>query len=100
MISLALRSGVEPASIVEQLKGIRCPMPSWDRGSLTLSCADAIAKAIERYLSSNGHPQEGNRAETGIASIGYNPECPECGTMLELSEGCVVCRSCGYSRCA
>jgi len=100
MISLALRSGVEPGSIVEQLKGIRCPMPSWDRGSLTLSCADAIGKAIERYLASNGHPREEGVSESEIASIGYNPECPECGTMLELSEGCVVCRSCGYSRCA
>ena len=101
MISLALRSGVEPISIVEQLKGIRCPMPSWDRGSLTLSCADAIGKAIDRYLASNGqHREDIPPLAADIASIGYNPECPECGTMLELSEGCVVCRSCGYSRCA
>jgi len=111
MISLALRSGVDPASVVEQLKGIRCPMPSWDRGSVTLSCADAIGKAIERYLSGNGHagqeavpdpgPQTRSLPHRGnAASAGYNPECPECGTMLELSEGCVVCRACGYSRCA
>jgi ribonucleoside-diphosphate reductase alpha chain len=111
MISLALRSGVDPGSIVEQLKGIRCPMPSWDRGSVTLSCADAIGKAIERYLSGNGHPgaEKGRILEPephplphrgNAASAGYNPECPDCGTMLELSEGCVVCRACGYSRCA
>jgi ribonucleoside-diphosphate reductase alpha chain len=108
MISLALRSGVNPDSIVEQLKGIRCPMPSWDRGAVTLSCADAIGKAIDRYLSGNGHsarhaPLAGNPqmlAESNVASTGYNPECPECGAMLELSEGCVVCRACGYSRCA
>jgi ribonucleoside-diphosphate reductase alpha chain len=107
MISLALRSGVDPGSVVEQLKGIRCPMPSWDRGAVTLSCADAIGKAIDRYLASNGHPGRRNGetsvervVEADIASAGYNPECPECGTMLELSEGCVVCRSCGYSRCA
>jgi ribonucleoside-diphosphate reductase alpha chain len=106
MISLALRSGVDPGSVVEQLKGIRCPMPSWDRGAVTLSCADAIGKAIDRYLASNGHPGKRNGElsvdgvlEADIASAGFNPECPECGTMLELSEGCVVCRSCGYSRC-
>ena len=109
MISLVLRSGVDPKSIVDELKGIRCPMPSWDRGSVTLSCADAVGKAIERYLASNGH---GNGRESlatsaverasdnDIASVGYNPECPDCGTILELSEGCVVCRACGYSRCA
>ncbi len=110
MISLALRSGVDPDSVVKELKGIRCPMPSWDRGAVTLSCADAIGKAIDRYLSGNGRHSTGNddvkeidaRALTrgNAASAGYNPECPECGTMLELAEGCVVCRACGYSRCA
>jgi ribonucleoside-diphosphate reductase alpha chain len=109
MVSLALRSGVDPRSVTEQLKGIRCPMPSWDRGAVTLSCADAIGKAIERYLSTNGknggsHAAVATKApsltESTVASAGYNPECPECGTMLELSEGCVVCRACGYSRCA
>jgi ribonucleoside-diphosphate reductase alpha chain len=116
MISTALRSGIDPRTIAEQLKGIRCPMPSWDRGSVTLSCADAIGKSIERYLSiagKNGDPHKSYQfahsgpavqalAEkgNGVASAGYNPECPECGTMLELSEGCVVCRACGYSRCA
>jgi len=110
MISLALRSGVDPLSIVEQLKGIRCPMPSWDRGSVTLSCADAIAKAIERYLSSNGRNGDARDnddsthsrplAKRSLASVGFNPECPDCGTVLEISEGCVVCRACGYSRCS
>ncbi len=109
MISLVLRSGVDPKSIVAELKGIRCPMPSWDRGSVTLSCADAVGKAIDRFLANGG----GNGQSVGvvatvtkqltegdIASVGYNPECPDCGSILELSEGCVVCRSCGYSRCA
>jgi len=109
MISLALRSGVDPQSITDELKGIRCPMPLWDRGAVTLSCADAIGKAIERYLSSNGGSLRSEKSSSDdtaalpsndVASAGYNPECPDCGTMLELSEGCVVCRSCGYSRCA
>jgi ribonucleoside-diphosphate reductase alpha chain len=111
MISLVLRSGVDPRSIVAELKGIRCPMPSWDRGSVTLSCADAVGKAIERYLA-NGHDDGNGKSATAtavaekalsasdIASVGFNPECPDCGSILELSEGCVVCRSCGYSRCS
>jgi len=108
MISLVLRSGVDPKSIVAELKGIRCPMPSWDRGSVTLSCADAVGKAIERFLSNGGGNGQSSGSvgtaakrltEGDIASVGYNPECPDCGSILELSEGCVVCRSCGYSRC-
>jgi ribonucleoside-diphosphate reductase alpha chain len=27
------------------------------------------------------------------------PDCPECGSKLEHEGGCVVCRSCGYSKC-
>ena len=98
--------------MAEQLKGIRCPMPSWDRGAVTLSSADAIGKALDRFLATNGRNGNGKshaeltglhalpQTHSGVASAGYNPECPECGTMLELSEGCVICRSCGYSRCA
>jgi hypothetical protein len=45
LVSLALRSGVDPESISTQLKGIRCPLPKWNNGDATLSCADAIGKA-------------------------------------------------------
>jgi len=27
------------------------------------------------------------------------PECPDCGSMVDFSEGCIVCKSCGYSKC-
>jgi ribonucleoside-diphosphate reductase alpha chain len=32
------------------------------------------------------------RIKTGAA-------CPECGSPLEHESGCVMCRSCGYSKC-
>jgi ribonucleoside-diphosphate reductase alpha chain len=47
LISLALRAGIKSEEIVKQLKGIRCPMMAWWKGDKILSCADAIAKAIE-----------------------------------------------------
>jgi ribonucleoside-diphosphate reductase alpha chain len=95
LISLALRSGIETRAVIRQLKGIRCPSPSWHNGGSTLSCSDAVAKALERYLngSNPGQPV----IVKGLVDI--CPECPECGGMVELVEGCAVCRACGYSQC-
>ena len=42
LVSLALRSGIDPSQIVEQLKGITC-CPVWDSGVLVRSAADAVA---------------------------------------------------------
>jgi hypothetical protein len=29
-----------------------------------------------------------------------HPVCPECETRLSAQSGCLVCRECGWSRCA
>jgi len=50
LISLALRTGVDPNEVVEQLVGIRCPLPILIGKHRVLSCADAIGQAIKKYL--------------------------------------------------
>jgi len=50
MISMTLRSGVDISQIVKQLRGIRCPNIKLNNGLTVLSCADAIAKIIEREI--------------------------------------------------
>ncbi|MCS7286651.1 MAG: adenosylcobalamin-dependent ribonucleoside-diphosphate reductase [Anaerolineae bacterium] len=105
LISLALRSGINPQAIVKQLKGIRCPAPTWHDGGPILSCADAIAKAMERHMKAQkGEGQQVSGAPTtsktsSTFDFGLSPECPDCGSLLEYSEGCVICRNCGYSQC-
>jgi ribonucleoside-diphosphate reductase alpha chain len=100
LISTALRAGVDPRSISRRLKGIRCASPSWQPGGMILSCADAIGKAMEQYMEEqNGKEfmKEGQSDNMIVADI--CPECPECGNVLEYSEGCVLCKLCGYSKC-
>jgi ribonucleoside-diphosphate reductase alpha chain len=98
LISLTLRSGVAPESVIDQLKGIRCPNLSWENGGKVLSCADAIAKAIERHCI--GEKAGQGAAQGDIADLlGLCPQCPECGGTVEISQGCLVCRACGYSKC-
>ena len=50
LVSLALRSGVDPNSIVRQLTGIRCPLPILFGKDRVLSCSDAIGQALKKYL--------------------------------------------------
>ncbi len=99
LVSLALRSGVDPASIIDQLKGIRCPSPAWVSGSTIYSCADAIATVLEEYLleKKQGGAQDKSAADDNL--LNHCPQCPECGSMVSFAEGCVVCSSCGYSKC-
>ncbi len=50
LISLALRSFVDPGEIVRQLKGIRCSTTRICEGEVVTSCADAVAKVLEKYI--------------------------------------------------
>jgi ribonucleoside-diphosphate reductase alpha chain len=115
LISIALRAGVDPKSLVEQLRGIRCPVPTWNEGEMILSCADAIGRVLEKAISEmEGHRGTGRPLLTKGTTVthseipaitsshidmGYCPQCPECGGMMEHEGGCVVCRTCGFSKC-
>jgi len=89
LISLALRSGVKMESIIRQLMGIRCPSPMWANGEQIVSCSDAIAKVLNHNAHAN--------ITQDYSLMGA---CPDCGASVEHEGGCIVCRSCGFSRCS
>jgi len=113
LISLALRSGVDPYAIVKQLKGISGPNPTWEDGRLILSTPDAIGKALDDYLkhretngSSEQHVQftlatESDTVSQKIADFTTKSlvTCPDCGSTVQHQSGCVTCPSCGFSKC-
>jgi len=92
-VSAALRCGVEPEVLIEQLKGIRCLSTiarRKDNNEINvLSCPDAIARAI---VEASG--QDSMHAENSPGN-----SCPECGHPLRRETGCNICDSCGYSKC-
>lgn len=124
LISLALRSGINPKSIVKQLKGISGPNPTWEDGRLILSTPDAIGKALDDYLKNrqeSGSDDQEEKEETGThftlaedsngngAESRKNPStgiisknitaCPDCGSSVLHQSGCVTCPNCGFSKC-
>ena len=113
LVSLALRSGVDPQNVIEQLRGITC-CPAWDEGTLVGSSPDAVALALQR------HPKEGTPSNPGPGENGIQMEllgdttpnsngngyhrrrkCPDCNSLLIFAEGCVRCISeaCGWNQC-
>jgi ribonucleoside-diphosphate reductase alpha chain len=99
LISLALKKGAGAGEIVEQLKGIRCHVPYGLGSNATLSCADAIGKALERrYVVGGGAPSE-PQPQLSLVEVAQGA-CPDCGGAIEHEGGCVVCRLCGFSKCS
>lgn len=91
LISLALRSAIPVNEIVDQLKGIGGSSPVFGNGGLISSIPDAIAIVLHKHFG-------GGKAIHN--DVDLNVEfCPDCGARIEHESGCVVCRSCGYSKC-
>ncbi|MEC7849213.1 MAG: adenosylcobalamin-dependent ribonucleoside-diphosphate reductase [Candidatus Neomarinimicrobiota bacterium] len=115
LISLALRSGINPQSIVRQLKGISGPNPTWEDGRLILSTPDAIGKALDDYLhEKNQHsdeeqdgkllitmePDKSNKIKAATDIAAKMMMCKNCDNRSVVNEGgCLTCQSCGWSKC-
>ena len=106
LISLALRSGVDPNSIIDQLKGISGPNPTWEDGQLILSTPDAIGRALETFLDGEENPNLKNKVQFEIAEEPTQSKkangihCIDCDGHEVVNEGgCYICKDCGWSKC-
>ncbi|MDI9610636.1 MAG: vitamin B12-dependent ribonucleotide reductase [Archaeoglobaceae archaeon] len=112
LLSVSLRSWINPEVLIKQLKGIRCPSIGFDNGEIITSCADGVAKVLEKWLKGEYRKikfeVEGIKPLTEFAGEIVEEEgktkmiggvCPECGNVLEYGEGCATCRFCGFTKC-
>jgi ribonucleoside-diphosphate reductase alpha chain len=109
MVSLTLRSGIDPKESIEQLKGIT-DVPAWNEGELIRSVPDAIANVLEKIYESENEPKLSiseitdadvisEETDSNFKSMLQGETCPECPSILAFEEGCQKCYSCGYSKC-
>jgi ribonucleoside-diphosphate reductase alpha chain len=89
LISMALRSGIEPRHIIKQLRGITCHLPKGMGKNKVSSCADAAAQILENVFAKE-------QEEITVFTRGA---CPDCQGPIEHEGGCSVCKQCGYSEC-
>jgi ribonucleoside-diphosphate reductase alpha chain len=123
LISLALRSGIPLAAIHRQLRGISSDKVMGLGPNKVMSMPDAIGIAIEKWMQEKAGVQTELPGLTPAAQNGPAMEqishvtagdrqmnmklndptlagaCPDCGSQLEMAEGCAKCHVCGYSEC-
>lgn len=117
LVSLALRSGIKVDEIVDQLKGIDCRacMASKAKGFNLdgISCPDIIGKVLQQEYKEGGSwlntseksktleeiSNELRNRPSRISYIKKDKKCPECGEPITNNGGCVICLSCGWTKC-
>jgi ribonucleoside-diphosphate reductase alpha chain len=110
MISAVFRRGGDVSFVVDELKAVFDPRGGqWMGGRYVPSLLAAIGGIIEQHMQRIGFlqietvpaPDDAPRriaAAAGPAERGK--ACPRCGAYgLIRAEGCLQCRSCGYSKC-
>ncbi len=124
LASMALRSGMDVHTVIEQLRGIRCHSTLRQPGLKVLSCPDAIGRVLEKVVKArNGQSaplmdaealkeppaKEKKRngcidncslcSERSLCEKGKESVCSECGAPMKHEGGCAICLTCGYSKC-
>lgn len=116
VVSVALRSGVDPEELIDQLSAVTCKAAERNNNSECKSCPDAIARALRMVLA----PEQGlqllqkkqvkevcqvvpHTVEIDVAEIDRDNDdyvlCPRCNQKVIHECGCVTCPSCGWSKC-
>ena len=112
LLSACVRGGIPIEYVIEQLqKAGTCPSYQYARGSGKKvspgkSCPSAMAKILQQIIDEFADDakeiEESFEDEDEELSIEIPAsECPECKNKTLYHEGgCIICKSCGYSKCS
>lgn len=95
LISLALKAGIPPEYLVDQLKDIGGETQTGLGPGKVKSLPDAIAKGVKIILEKDGKSIDEDVPQKKISGN----LCPECGNSLTPSDGCEKCLHCGFEKC-
>lgn len=112
LISIALQNDISVKDLGHTLIGITGSRPVWNEGTLVKSVPDGIgqilvnhfgnessAELIKKPLAIEAETKHKEHSVKKGTQTFNGPECPDCGSAMETSEGCTICRQCGYSHC-
>ncbi len=120
LISLSLRSGIPMKEIHRQLRGISSDRVIGLGPSKVMSVPDAVGIAVEKWMQEKAGIQQellprsgadvnmtlvstvtpaGEQIVFGGLQQTLSGACPDCGSQLEMAEGCMKCHVCGFSEC-
>ncbi len=110
MISAVFRRGGDVSFVVDELKAVFDPRGgAWVGGKYIPSILAAIGGILEEHMMKIGFIKDSdtslfhkNSEVTKVENLKLSRQksCTSCGQFdLQMIEGCMTCRSCGYSKC-
>ena len=110
MISAVFRRGGDVSFVVDELKAVFDPRGgAWVGGKYIPSILAAIGGVLEDHMMKIGFIKDTDTSLFHKSSevtklenlkISQQKSCTSCGQFdLQMIEGCMTCRSCGYSKC-
>ena len=110
MISAVFRRGGDVSFVVDELKAVFDPRGgAWVNGKYIPSILAAICGVLEEHMVKIGFiinsdemlsHQKGDLSKVEKLKRLKQKSCTSCGQFdLQMIEGCMTCRSCGYSKC-
>jgi ribonucleoside-diphosphate reductase alpha chain len=110
MISAVFRRGGDVSFVVDELKAVFDPRGgAWVGGKYIPSILAAIGGILEEHMMKIGFIKDSDTSLFHKSSevtkvenlkLSRQKSCTSCGQFdLQMIEGCMTCRSCGYSKC-